>query len=204
MNIKGTLLGIGLAIFASAGHAAVVDFESVATDQFSDSITADGFDWDFSASGWFIGPHDSAFHPDGTSNGTSNLVAAGDRNQDTARVTMTMVGGGTFSIGSLDAATANLTETNRLGITGFLLGGGSITTYLGIDGSFDSYLLAGFVNLTSALFFSENSGDYNFGGFSIDNINSDVSAIPVPASLPLFLVAIGGLGVASRRRKKAA
>ena len=39
---------------------------------------------------------------------------------------------------------------------------------------------------------------------AIDNIDFAVSAVPLPAALPLMLGAFGGLGMLSRRRRKAA
>ena len=194
-----------LSCLSLAAHAVVIDFETVASDQFSGSQDVEGFNWLFSASGWFIGPHTSAFCPDCTSNGTSNLVAAGDRAggaSDTADVVMTALGGGVFDLFGLDAATANSTEVNRLGVLGVLSGGGSVFEWLDIDGTFDSYVLSGFTGLVSVAFYSEKSGDYNFGGFSIDNLHLDPISVPEPGTIALFGVGLLGLGAMRRRRRK--
>ncbi|MBU3004269.1 hypothetical protein [Paraglaciecola arctica] len=190
-----------LLIMSGSANATIIDFESVTSDNFNGMIVADGFDWNFSASGWWIGPADLAFHPDGTSNGTSNLVAAGDSNTGTASVTMTQVGGGVFSIFGLDAATANINEINGLTINGMLDGGGTIFTTVDIDQSFDFYSIIGFTNLVSVTFSSLNSASYNVGGFSIDNIVLDqINDIPAPFTLSLLAFGLTALG-ASRRLK---
>jgi hypothetical protein len=185
---------------AAPSQAALVDFSTQATDLFSDPQTHQGFVWDFSAGGWFVGPHDTAFCPSCTSNGTSNLVAAGDRGA-TARVVMNPDGGGSFDLFTLDAATANTTEANILDIVGTFSGGGTASASLSIDGSFNGYSLSGFVGLSSVEFSSRNSGAYNFGGFSIDNLSTTAPAgVPEPSAL---LLLAGGLAAlyASRRKR---
>ncbi|MFG5383046.1 VPLPA-CTERM sorting domain-containing protein [Yoonia sp. R2-816] len=67
--------------------------------------------------------------------------------------------------------------------------------------AFDNYHtssgLLNWANVTQLTFdFGRNSG-------AIDNLRYEVSQIPVPASLPLMLVALGGLGFMARRRKTA-
>jgi hypothetical protein len=72
---------------------------------------------------------------------------------------------------------------------------------LSIDGSFDGYSLSGFVGLSSVEFSSRNSGAYNFGGFSIDNLSTTAPAGgPEPSAL---LLLAGGLAAlyASRRKR---
>lgn len=199
--MKGYVLALAAALAIPAANAAVLDFEDISTDDFTNPIISQGFEWDFSASGWFIGPHDAAICPSCSSSGSKNLVAAGDRDGDTANVTMTNTGGTTFDISSLEAATANTGDSNQLLITGTLFGGGTITETLTIDGSFDSYSITGFNNLVSVSFASVNSGSYNFGGFSLDNINLDAASVPEPASLALLGLGIAGLGIARRKSK---
>ncbi|WP_411891017.1 VPLPA-CTERM sorting domain-containing protein [Yoonia sp. SDW83-1] len=67
--------------------------------------------------------------------------------------------------------------------------------------AFDNYHtssgLLNWANVTQLTFdFGRNSG-------AIDNLRYEVSQIPVPASLPLMLAALGGLGFMARRRKTA-
>ena len=51
------------------------------------------------------------------------------------------------------------------------------------------------------------SGEYNFANPFPDTDGDHLSvyaAIPLPAALPMFLAALGGLGLVTRRRKSAA
>ena len=199
MNIKKVVFSVAaLVLSCGSANAAIIDFESVVTDNFDNVIVADGYTWDFKAAGWWIGPADIANHPDGTSNGTSNLVAAGDNNGN-ASVTMTQVGNAAFDISGLDAATANILEFNGLTITGLFDMGGSISTTIDIDATFDGYVLAGFTNLASVTFSSVNSAPYNDGGFSIDNIIVD-EAVGVSAPYTLSLIVLGLIGFGTSRR----
>lgn len=200
MTIKKLLFIFVCTLAASTSHATLIDFETATTDIFTTVQTHQGFDWDFTAAGWFVGPQDTAYCPDCTSNGTSKLVAAGDSG-DTSRVIMTESGGGAFDIFSLDGATANVNEINQLLIEGTLMGGGLVSALLDIDGTFDSYAIAGFTNLVSVSFSSYNSGSYNFGGFSIDNINL-TGSVPEPGILSLLSMGLLSLGLTRRRTKK--
>ncbi|MCH8895261.1 MAG: PEP-CTERM sorting domain-containing protein [Proteobacteria bacterium] len=200
VNTKKLSLAMLCMFFASASQATIIDFESVTTDEFTVTIVAEGYDWVFSAGGWFIGPHDTAFCADCTSNGTSNLVAAGGLTN--ANVIMTRSGGAAFDIFSLDAATANSTEVgNELLIEGIFSGGGTISATFGIDGTFDFYALTGFVDLVSVTFSSVLLGSYNFGGFSIDNLNDSPTTVPEPGTLALLGIGLFGMGWARRRKK---
>ena len=200
-QIRAAMLATVLVLGASVAQADIIYFETQGTDLFSTSQTHQGFDWLFSASGWFVGPHDTASCSNCTSNGTSNLVAAGDR-VGTANVLMTVNGGGTFGIFALDAATASTLETNQLRVFGTFSGGGDITQILNIDGTFGPYVLAGFVGLDSVLFSSVNSGVYNLGGFSIDNISTEPT-VPEPATLLLLGGGLLAVGVRRYRRRSA-
>lgn len=74
-------------------------------------------------------------------------------------------------------------------------GGVSNTFDVAADGGFGSFDLTGlgYNNVTSLTF------DFNGASGAIDNLS--VSAVPVPAALPLLLAGIGGLAFMGRRRK---
>jgi hypothetical protein len=191
-------------MFAAAGvaNAAAVDFEDILGTNFNTPITSGGFDWAFESSGWFIGDPDNAFYPDGVVNGSNILVASGDRSGP-ASVVMTKTGGGTFDIFSLFAASSNALIANTIDIIGTLSGGGSVSATIDVGGTFAASILSGFTDLTSVTFTSGQSGSYNTAGFALDDIETAgvVPAIPVPAALPLMVLALGALGVAGRRRR---
>lgn len=88
--------------------------------------------------------------------------------------------------------------------------GSSLGAFSGVTSNFQQDGLY-FMGLTSdagfrSFVFSDTS---NNGGdiFGVDDFQfvtaSNVSPVPVPAALPLLLVALGGLGIAGRRRKAA-
>jgi hypothetical protein len=115
--------------------------------------------------------------------------------------------GGLFSLLSFDAAQTFTTLNRSLsliieGITPL----GSIQTFSGAPAGladvFQTFLVAGFTNLLSVNFYSLSPSANP--EFALDNIN--VSAVPLPAALPLFATAVGGLALAgwARRRKAAA
>lgn len=74
-------------------------------------------------------------------------------------------------------------------------------TSVGLWTLISANFMVGVDNTPVTLSFSATGTQNTLGGL-IDNIS--VSAVPVPAALPLFLTAIAGLGFASRRRRRAA
>lgn len=72
-----------------------------------------------------------------------------------------------------------------------------------VDGDFVASFSTTFSGTSDIADFVLNFEDFDPGDEFQVNVHS-VSAIPLPASLPLFLAALGGLGYISRRRKLAA
>lgn len=192
-----------IASIGASAHAASIDFESVSPTQFGDPIlNADGFDWDFTASGWFIGDPSAAFYPNGVTNGTNILVASGSSSPS---VTMMKTGGGAFDVASLWATGSSSLGGGTIRLLGSLMGGGSVTTTLTVGTSFSQYFLSGFNNLMSLSFTSGSGGGYQAAGagFALDDFDlvGKPSPVPVPAALPLMLVGIGSFAFIRRRRK---
>lgn len=63
--------------------------------------------------------------------------------------------------------------------------------------SFVAGMTAGVLSFIS----TTDVGDYY--GPALDNVRIEMSAVPLPAGLPLLFVALGGLGIVGRRRKAA-
>jgi len=63
--------------------------------------------------------------------------------------------------------------------------------------SFAGFNLVGFGNLTSVVFSSRTSGGYNAAGFALGDLEVEPAAAPIPgpATLPLLLLVLGGIGL---------
>jgi hypothetical protein len=113
-------------------------------------------------------------------------------------ITLTRNGGGTFAISSIDFSELNGPGVAFVNIVGTLLGGGTISQLIELDGVFglETFFFGGsWTNLVS-ISWTQDSPFHQF-----DNIQlSEVSApVPVPAA---GLLLLGGLAtlVAARRR----
>jgi len=74
---------------------------------------------------------------------------------------------------------------------------------LDLDGSFDAASTGSYSNFQM---YSYDPASYTYPyslRASFDTTNVTVSAVPIPASLPLLAAALGGFGIITRRRKKA-
>ena len=185
-------LALCLAMTAPMAQATVVDFNSdPAPGQGDGSYSSGGLT--FTEDGSFgLGIWDSSSP---NSNGTNNLIFSDFGGSGS--VTITLTGGGIFDLISLDIATSWYSDVSPNGVT---ING----TPLAISSSLMTYV----VNLfgVSSVTISGLDDDFgstfgNSGYWTVDNIVYQASVVPVPAALPLMVLALGGLGlVASRRR----
>jgi len=174
---------------AGAAAAQAVDFEDNPSNTAFYPLVSDGFSFEgILVYSWTDGPY--------SANGTNNLIFSG------FPVVMTKVGGGTFSVGNLDAGLSWYASGQgaTLDLVGTRADSSTVTASLGLDYMFQSYALNGFDDLVS-LSFSTTSNGY----VALDNINgADTGAVPEPASWALMLGGFGLVGGAMRSRRKAA
>ena len=206
-TLIGTL-GVALAFLAGSGtaRATLIDFEDVAvpTGSFSFVEPVDSTGFRFAAPQPFTGAENDF---DGAFNGTTHYFTY-------EHVTMTRIGGGTFSLLSFDAGEDFDFGFGRhaptLSLTGFLSGGGSLTQSFAIDGLYDGtggiadfqqFILGpGWTDLISVEFVGTGvppSPDEQNNNFVLDNL---AVATPEPGTLALLGLGLAGLGFTRRRR----
>ena len=200
---KSYLLGAVCACLSSlvlpiSVNAALLDFEGM-----NNSVTtysADGYNFEFSFSGWFIGQYVS-YNNNGTTvlNGQGAYSVTGLGNY----VDISLTNGSTFDVSMFDASIMhNSFSSGSLFVTGLLSGGGTVTETVSLSNTYNTYSLpSAFTDLTS-IRFGEMGGSPDWlgsAGISIDNIQ--FSTVPIPPALWLFgsgLLVLIGL---TRRRK---
>lgn len=228
MNIHLFVRRLALLSSLVSGPAALaapvlIDFENYANTGVHATVQSNGFTFAPASGTVAIAANGSNCSPNCAANGTSAFVVGGTglNPPTTAPVTMT---GPVFSfrlIGLDFAELSHSAATNwsaeSIVMTGWLLGGGSVTQTLTIDGlndgpggtnDFQAALLDaiwGTSELT-ALQFAGFDDDLANRAFQLDNIALDVTrvaAIPEPASWTLAALAILAAGWQRRRRRNA-
>lgn len=126
---------------------------------------------------------------------------------DASNISMTSIDGGLFSLLQFDAAESFYNNevlvdfSQELLVTGFLSGGGTVSSLFTFDGVNDAtgpnvdfqtfYLPSSFTNLSSVTFSGRT--------FSLDNIEVSRTTSRVPEPTSAILLAIGMAGLATRR-----
>jgi MYXO-CTERM domain-containing protein len=186
-------------VSAVSGTAATVTFEGFGgNSQLSGPTDSDGYTFSSSVSHFHFG-NGLVGVP---SNGTSILLQ--DRN---ATITMTQVGGGAFDLLGADFGedVSFSASATSIRVIGFFVGGGSTSFDVALDGNsslFETVLLSGFTNLSSATFTGlGGSQEPNANGFTLDNIQAQASAVPEPSSVALALIGLAALTAGRLRRR---
>jgi hypothetical protein len=100
-----------------------------------------------------------------------------------------------FDLLALDASSVT-NASGQITVTGTKFGGGTVSQIVSLTGSLATYNLSGMTDLSSVSISFEGANYY--APFDMDNIQ--LSVIPVPAAVWLFMSALGVLGWRSRSR----
>ena len=185
---------------AGAAQAATVTFNAE-PNNFETPVLAEGFKIDFATQGWCLCDGVDGF--DFSSNGTKRLLASGGTSQPGALISLSLIGGGLFSVSGFDAATAFLGGSNSLTVTGTHADASTATANFNLSDVHAGFSLgAAFDNLVS-LSFAGSAGSFREPGLSIDNliVNERTAAVPEPTTWAIMLIGFFGLGATVRRRR---
>jgi hypothetical protein len=224
--ILASALALGLAAVAASASAGTVtaDFEGL-TSSFlpAPSVVSQGYT--FAASGGSdlgVIAGGGVCIPVCADNGTATLIFGlppGDGINPASIGPLVITGPQPFSLAGFDYAelqpTGSRANATSLRVTGFLLGGGTLSQSVSLDGLNDGpggaadfqteSFGAAFAN---AVFTSvQIRGQFNAdrpGAFQLDNVvlNADRGGVPEPTSWALMILGFGGAGTLLRRRRR--
>jgi hypothetical protein len=209
IRISPIALAAGLAFFPAVTSAATITFEDLAVASGVNDIGGDQVSGGFLFNSLTNHTHltNDTF---GASNGTTYLIT--DNFNGENPLTMTPVGGGTFSLLSVDFSEwIDASEAaSQIRITG--VGGSGPSMTITLDGIFDGVggqadfetvlFGAGWSNLTAVIFDGVAGGTTGNQYFGIDNLVVDAEVVPEPASLLLLGGGLTGLAARWRRHRK--
>ncbi len=203
-NLYAGMSVLLLALTSQVSSAAIVTFDSLETpgnsfELLPTPLTVEGFV--FTTVSGNGSPVLATIEQGSTQyNGSAALTSS-----NSSDIEMTLQGGGLFSIGSLDVD--NIFQTVSGGtfeFIGNLSGGGQVAQQFAADNSLgnETVSLIGFQNLTSLILGGAGTlGFANIG--TVDNINTSLNPVPVPAAVWLFGTGLIGLFGFSKRKKAA-
>ncbi|PCJ19687.1 MAG: hypothetical protein COA96_16195 [SAR86 cluster bacterium] len=197
-------------LFATSSQATVIDFEdpNIAANNYFTSSSYNGFDFTSAHAHTIADPTEGTCN-NCAANGTQYILS-----EIATVVTMTQTGGGAFSLQQFDVSEprtyATILNTSVIQVIATFVGGGTSTESFMLDGilpdgpsgdlaDFETFFLSSaFTNLASVTFRGlDIYGD--IGGWALDNIVVNTSAVPEPGMLGLFGLSLVLLGFRKRR-----
>lgn len=193
-----TLIALALALGSLQASAAVLDFESLAHDD--DEIVDIGYLYE--EAGFLLENAGSfpfaTFGTQDTYSYTGSTALFNDN--DDGATTLTLVGGGAFSLVSMDLSEMMIGDlAYNVTFSGVTSGGDVVTQEVTLDGSFGAETFtfdSSFADVTSVSW--ANTAGYT----QFDNISA-VAAVPEPETYAMMLAGLGCLAGLRRRAKQA-